>query len=445
MGVQSNRTSYAEAKGHPHPEIADAVSAKRLFARGELLKSLGHLDRLNRGKARSPRPYLRAMVRELVGDFTGSLEDLKREGPPPEHAIARARILAKLGFVDEAVQTIRETLFRLNPLECRRYTSACVGIGGRRFDLELLGFHAEGFALRERNREWEIGSIIEHLMALGEFDACRRATLAIKAVDYELLSLLDEVRSADGQSHVASRLPKTRVKWGIEGIRGWFSADEAAVLSGIAAETPPNEDIVEVGSFAGRSTCSLALGARLGSSPAIHSIDPHSGLQGIFEGSTLELFKENLRSKGLEGAVTTHNTTSMDAAAKWTGRKVGLLFIDGDHSYENVRNDFEAWVPHLARRGFLAFHDSNQPGPALLLREVLSDHTELRPVGLRDSLFVFQRTMETPQPSHEWRKGPWQRYITMLSRDYSSWLRSERRRLTNAAMDIFDEFLQAAG
>jgi MMP 1-O-methyltransferase len=445
MGMRSNRTSCAEAQGQPQPENADIVSAKRLFARGEFIKSLGYLDKLNQGKARSPRPYLRALVRELVGDFTGSFGDLKHESRSPEHAIARARVLAKLGYVDKAVQLIRGTLLRLNPRERRRYASASVGIGGRRFDLELLGFASGGFALGERDKEWETGCVIEHLMALGDFDGCRRAALALGAADYKLLSFLDEVGSADKLSHAASRLSRTRVNRSIGGIRGWFSADEAAVLSGIAAETPSEENIVEVGSFAGRSTCSLALGARLGSQPAIHSVDPHSGLQGIFEGSTFELSKESLRSKGFEGAVTMHISTSVKTAAEWTGRNVGLLFIDGNHSYESVRKDFEGWIPHLAERGFLAFHDSNQPGPARLLREIIRENAGLRPVGLRDSLFVFQRTKDTPRSSHERPKGPWQRYLTTLSRDYSSWLRSEKRRMTQAAMDIFDALLQAAG
>ena len=443
--IQSNHTSYAEAQGQPHLEIADILSAKRLFARGESLKSLGYLDILNRGEARSPRPYLRALVRELVGDLIGSLEDLKREGPAPEHAIPRARVLAKLGCVDEAVQAMREPRARLNPLGSKRYASAALGIGGRRFDLELLGFPSEAFALGERNKEWEIGCILEHLMALGEFNECRRAASSLDRTDYKLLSLLDEVGSADGLSQVSSRVPKVQVERSVNGIRGWFSTDEAAVLSGFAAETPPNEDVVEVGSFAGRSTCALALGAKSGSQPAVHSVDPHSGLQGIFEGSTLELLKESLRSKGFEAAVTTHVTTSVDIAAKWTEKKVGQLFIDGNHSYAAVRKDFEAWIPHLAEQGFLAFHDSNQPGPARLLREIIEDYAELRPVGLRDSLFVLQRKKETSHQSRGWPRSPWQKYLTILSRDYSSWLRSERKRLTRAAMDIFDALLQAAG
>lgn len=39
------------------------------------------------------------------------------------------------------------------------------------------------------------------------------------------------------------------------------------------------------------------------------------------------------------------------------GRKVDLLFIDADHSYEGVKRDFELYSPLVAPGGVIAFHD----------------------------------------------------------------------------------------
>jgi predicted O-methyltransferase YrrM len=39
------------------------------------------------------------------------------------------------------------------------------------------------------------------------------------------------------------------------------------------------------------------------------------------------------------------------------GRTVDLLFIDGDHSYEGVRRDFEMYAPLVGHEGVIAFHD----------------------------------------------------------------------------------------
>jgi len=47
------------------------------------------------------------------------------------------------------------------------------------------------------------------------------------------------------------------------------------------------------------------------------------------------------------------------------GRRIDLLFIDGDHSYEGVRRDFEAYSPLVADDGIVAVHDIVPENPAL--------------------------------------------------------------------------------
>ena len=42
---------------------------------------------------------------------------------------------------------------------------------------------------------------------------------------------------------------------------------------------------------------------------------------------------------------------------KLLGRKLDLLFIDGDHSYEGVLQDFEMYCPLVSQGGMVAFHD----------------------------------------------------------------------------------------
>lgn len=44
------------------------------------------------------------------------------------------------------------------------------------------------------------------------------------------------------------------------------------------------------------------------------------------------------------------------------GRTVDFLFIDGDHSYEGVKRDFELYAPLVRPGGLIAFHDI-VPGP----------------------------------------------------------------------------------
>jgi predicted O-methyltransferase YrrM len=45
------------------------------------------------------------------------------------------------------------------------------------------------------------------------------------------------------------------------------------------------------------------------------------------------------------------------------GEKVDFIFIDGDHSYNGVKRDFELYSPLVRKDGIIAFHDIAKPVP----------------------------------------------------------------------------------
>jgi len=115
---------------------------------------------------------------------------------------------------------------------------------------------------------------------------------------------------------------------------------------------------VEIGSYLGSSTSFLAAGLRNGDS--IFCIDTW-GNDAMSEGprDTFETFLAN--TEPYRERVTPMRGWSHDPSVleqvKARAKKVDLLFIDGDHSYEGALSDWRLYAPLLAPGATVAMHD----------------------------------------------------------------------------------------
>jgi GT2 family glycosyltransferase/uncharacterized small protein (DUF1192 family) len=83
--------------------------------------------------------------------------------------------------------------------------------------------------------------------------------------------------------------------------------------------------------------------------------DPQAGFYGEQTFADLQAFV-----RAQFGAFTTLLRTTFDEARPYFGDgEVDLLHIDGLHTYEAVRHDFETWRPTLSARGVVVLHDIN--------------------------------------------------------------------------------------
>jgi hypothetical protein len=81
--------------------------------------------------------------------------------------------------------------------------------------------------------------------------------------------------------------------------------------------------------------------------------DPHAGLRDTKE-HVLELYK-NLKDKyGISTNIIKGDFT--DISTIWT-KEIDILHIDGFHSYESVKQDFQNWSKFITTSGVVLFHD----------------------------------------------------------------------------------------
>lgn len=156
-------------------------------------------------------------------------------------------------------------------------------------------------------------------------------------------------------------MEKVKILEKVRIIDGWLSDHETYFLYLSARDQIKLADIVEIGSFKGKSTVALGLGAlNSESNHKVFAIDPHLGEYFKNQNNakpTLQIFNKNIKRSGLENVVETIVSTSQKAAKGWKNR-IGLLFIDGMHDYRNSKLDYLLWNKYVINSGIIAFHDA---------------------------------------------------------------------------------------
>ena len=160
-------------------------------------------------------------------------------------------------------------------------------------------------------------------------------------------------------------------------VKGFLAEEEGLKLYELGFEACALGPCLEIGSFCGKSAVYLGSACKRAGS-TLFTIDHHRGSEEqqpgemyfdpeIFDSragsiNSLPLLQETLKKAGLEDNVVPMVTQSGVAARNWA-TPLGLVFIDGGHSYQTVFSDYRCWSPHLLPGGFLVFHDI-YPDPA---------------------------------------------------------------------------------
>lgn len=164
-----------------------------------------------------------------------------------------------------------------------------------------------------------------------------------------------------------------------ETIDGLIHPREGLLLYTLARRSAHLGNIVEIGAYLGRSTWYLVQGLKDSGSPyKVVSVDPH------LDPKQHDGYFATLECHGLTDWVDPRIGFSHDVAQSFGDEPVGMLWIDGDHSYRAAKEDFGDWFPRLALGGWYAMHDTVNSwlGPTKLARELLGHRADLADIGV---------------------------------------------------------------
>ena len=184
----------------------------------------------------------------------------------------------------------------------------------------------------------------------------------------------------------------------IEPVAGWLTPAQARRLWDAARSLRASAQIVEIGSFRGRSTIVLALAAPDG--VQVVAIDPHLGgdrgpreLEARPElgEADHEAFCANLQRAGVAGRVRHVRRFSQDALGAVAG-EIQLLYVDGAHRFVPARADLRRWGARVPVGGRLLVHDSfSSVGVTLALAAEVIGRAGWRYRGRSGSLAEYER------------------------------------------------------
>jgi hypothetical protein len=156
-------------------------------------------------------------------------------------------------------------------------------------------------------------------------------------------------------------------------IEGWMMQNELDWLYETARFM---ENVVEVGCWMGRSTHALLSGC----GGTVYAVDHFKGSKSQVEGGAHAIAKtKDIRAifdanVGYFENLIVLQIDSREAAKLFRRKSVDMIFIDGDHDYEEVYADIVAWMPIC--RKLLCGHDLFEAGVPKALKELNLNYTK---------------------------------------------------------------------
>jgi predicted O-methyltransferase YrrM len=142
-------------------------------------------------------------------------------------------------------------------------------------------------------------------------------------------------------------------------IPGWMSGEE---LNWLFLRAKEMDSIAEIGSWKGRSTHALLTGCR-GSVYAVdHFLGSPSAPFTQEEAKDEAVYNQFMENVGEFPNLVVVKKDSLEAALEVP--QVDMVFIDADHTYEDIKRDIKAWMPKAKK--LICGHDYDDGWPGII-------------------------------------------------------------------------------
>ena len=152
-------------------------------------------------------------------------------------------------------------------------------------------------------------------------------------------------------------------------ISGFFNESHEELFDTILKKSPNSGVWVEIGSFIGKSISYIyCKSLQENKKYEFHTVDPflsHIETENFYKSFKIDgnnLYEEFLKNiKTIKDKINYYKNTSVEVSKKFNDESVDVIYIDGAHDYNSVREDIKSWYPKMKKTGIMSFDDYLSP------------------------------------------------------------------------------------
>jgi predicted O-methyltransferase YrrM len=161
-----------------------------------------------------------------------------------------------------------------------------------------------------------------------------------------------------------------------QNIEGWAQPHEQGELFNTIVDNPSGKlKIAEIGVYHGRGTALICVDLiNKGVDFEYHAIDHFEGSPEHVKGIDYETITRN-NLIPLKDLITIHKNNSVSQSSLYEDEYFDIVYIDGAHDYDSVKNDIQSWLPKVKPGGFICGDDycTSWPGVYEAVNEMFGE------------------------------------------------------------------------